>query len=128
MATIFALAKLAESRDDTTGAHLERVQSFCRLLSENLALQPYYNVRIDPVFIENIYRASPLHDIGKVGIPDSILLKPGKLTPDEFATMKTHAQIGADIMSGGSSELFTVAAVVEETPPWSYQRSPPCVS
>jgi putative two-component system response regulator len=95
MSTIFALAKLSESRDDDTGRHLERVQVFCRMLSEKLYKLPgYCSVEIGS-FIENITQASPLHDIGKVGIPDAILLKPGKLTSDEFDQMKTHTVIGA---------------------------------
>ncbi len=94
VATIVALAKLAESRDDDTGKHIERVQIFCRLLAEKLAESPAFRDRIDPAFVENIFYAAPLHDVGKVGISDSILLKPGKLTPDEFEIMKTHSMIG----------------------------------
>jgi len=94
MATIFALVKIAESRDDDTGAHIERTASFCRLLAEKVQELPQYASVIDEEYLHTIYRASPLHDIGKVGIPDLILLKPGKLTPDEFAIMKTHVEIG----------------------------------
>ena len=94
MATIFALVKLAESRDDETGAHIERTAGFCRLLSEKAREISKYREIIDDEFISTIYRASPLHDIGKVGISDLILLKPGKLTPEEFAIMKTHVEIG----------------------------------
>jgi response regulator RpfG family c-di-GMP phosphodiesterase len=95
-AVILALAKLAENRDPETGAHLERVQSYCRLLSEALARTPKYAAQITPAFVANIYRSAPLHDIGKVGIPDRILLKPGKLTPEEFDVMKTHTTIGGN--------------------------------
>jgi putative two-component system response regulator len=95
IATVFALAKLAESRDDETGDHLERVRELCRLIAERLAVMPGYHSVIDQEFVENIYHASPLHDIGKVGIPDYILLKPGKLTPEEFDIMKQHTVIGA---------------------------------
>ncbi len=94
MATIFALVKLAESRDDETGAHIERTASFCRLLAQKARAHPCYQAMIDDEYIATIYRASPLHDIGKVGISDLILLKPGKLTPEEFAIMKTHVEIG----------------------------------
>ncbi len=94
MATIFALVKLAESRDDETGAHIERTASFCRLLAEKARAKEPYRQAIDDDYVATIYRASPLHDIGKVGISDLILLKPGKLTPDEFAIMKTHVEIG----------------------------------
>jgi putative two-component system response regulator len=97
-ATILALAKLAESRDDDTGKHLERVQVLCWFLAEKLAEVPDYRGTIDNKFIDNIYHASPLHDIGKVGIPDRILLKPGKLDPDEFDLMKQHSIIGAQTL------------------------------
>ena len=94
IATIFALVKHAESRDDETGAHIERTASFCRLLAEKARTLPQYSSYITDEYIATIYRASPLHDIGKVGISDLILLKPGKLTPEEFAIMKTHVEIG----------------------------------
>jgi putative two-component system response regulator len=95
MATIFALAKLAESRDGETGKHIERVQLYCKLLAATLAEQPGYSGRIEESFIENIFLASPLHDIGKVAIRDHILLKQGELTPDEFEEMKMHTTLGA---------------------------------
>ncbi len=94
IATIIALAKLAESRDDETGRHIERVQIFCRLLAEELAPQPRYTAEITPEFVNNLFYAAPLHDVGKVGIPDAILLKPGRLTPEEFEVMKNHTLIG----------------------------------
>ena len=96
MAMIFALAKLAESRDDDSGLHLERIQAFCKKLAEGLSHHARSGGQVDPKFIENIFYASPLHDIGKVAIPDSIVLKPGKLTPEEFDIMKTHAALGAE--------------------------------
>lgn len=99
MATIFALVKLSESRDDDTGAHIERTSSLCRLIAERLRVLPHYADIINDTYIDNIYKASPLHDIGKVGIPDAILLKPGKLTPPEFEIMKTHTIIGFDTLS-----------------------------
>lgn len=99
MATIFALAKLAESRDDDTGKHIERVQLYCRLLAERLSETSAFQQEVTPNFIENIYLASPLHDIGKVAIADSILLKPGKLTVPEFETMKSHTLIGSKTLA-----------------------------
>ena len=99
MATIFALVKLSESRDDDTGAHIERTSSLCRLIAERLRMLPHYAGIINETYINNIYKASPLHDIGKVGIPDAILLKPGKLTPPEFEIMKTHTIIGFNTLS-----------------------------
>jgi putative two-component system response regulator len=98
MATIFALAKLAESRDGETGRHIERVQLYCKLLAATLAEQPSYVGRIEESFIENIFLASPLHDIGKVAIRDHILLKRGELTPDEFEEMKMHTTFGAQTL------------------------------
>lgn len=95
---IFAMAKLAEYRDNETGNHLERVQEFCKLLATQLYHNSPYAKLIDEKFITNIYHASPLHDIGKVAIPDHILLKPDKLTFDEFEIMKTHATIGASYL------------------------------
>lgn len=98
MNTILALSKLAESRDDDTGKHLERVQAFCRILAAELRVSSPYASQINDTFINDLANASPLHDVGKVGIPDAILLKPGKLTPDEFAVMKTHTTIGAQTL------------------------------
>ena len=95
---IFALARLAESRDPDTGAHLERVQSYSRILAQNLATRPKFRHAIDAEFIRLIYLTSPLHDIGKVGVPDSVLLKQGKLTLDEFEIMKAHTLIGAETL------------------------------
>jgi putative two-component system response regulator len=98
LGTIFAIAKLAEVRDDETGTHLERVQAFCRLMAVGFSAHPKYKTTVDGAWIANIVHASPLHDIGKVAIPDRILLKPGPLTPDEFAIMKTHATLGAQTL------------------------------
>ena len=91
----YTLARLAESRDPETGEHLDRIQGYTRLLVTDLAKNSCYANQIDTTFIDEICRSSVLHDIGKVGIPDRILLKPGRLTPDEYEIMKTHAQIGA---------------------------------
>ena len=95
---IFALARLAESRDSETGEHLERVRNYSRLLAQHLCQHPDFRNRIDTSFIRLIYSTSPLHDIGKVGIPDNVLLKPGKLTKEEFAIMQRHTTIGAETL------------------------------
>ncbi len=92
--TIFALAELAESRDNDTGDHLLRIREYVKILSDRLSRIPAYEREINREFRENIYHMSVLHDIGKVGIPDKILLKPGRLTSEEFDLMKTHARIG----------------------------------
>ncbi|MGE9290387.1 MAG: HD domain-containing phosphohydrolase [Puniceicoccales bacterium] len=98
MAMIFAMAKLSESRDLETGKHMERIQNFCQILSFALRDDPEYGRQIDEDFLKNIVVTSPLHDIGKVGIEDAILLKPGKLTPEEFDIMKRHSVIGAETL------------------------------
>jgi putative two-component system response regulator len=93
--TIFAMAKLAETRDPETGAHLERVQYYCKLLATHLQKNASCGAMMDGQFTHLIYQTSPLHDIGKVAIPDSILLKPGSLSVEEFEIMKTHTVLGA---------------------------------
>ena len=99
---IFAMAKLAESRDPETGAHLERVRSYSRLIAQQLAHVPEFHHHLDGEFIRLIYLTSPLHDIGKVGIPDSVLLKPGRLSDREFEIMKTHTTIGAETLEAAA--------------------------
>jgi putative two-component system response regulator len=94
-AATFALAKLAESRDPETGQHLERIRAYSWILARELAGA---DEEIESSFIENIYLTSPLHDIGKVGIPDSVLLKPDSLTNREFEMMKTHTTLGAETL------------------------------
>ena len=96
--TIFAMAKLAESRDPETGEHLLRIREYVKIICQRLCLLPKYTTIIDNNYVENICAASPLHDIGKVGVPDSILLKPGKLTKEEFDEMKVHTIIGAETL------------------------------
>lgn len=95
---VFTLAKLAESRDCETGAHLERMREYSRILAEHLSKTQRYADEIDADYVQTIYLTSPLHDIGKVGIPDHILLKPGKLTAEEFEVMKQHALIGSQTL------------------------------
>jgi putative two-component system response regulator len=102
---IFALAKLAESRDPETGAHLERVRTYCKIIATELSLVPKFGGRIDDEFVRLIYLTSPLHDIGKVGIPDSVLLKPGRLSDREFEAMKLHAEIGAQTLDAALQEF-----------------------
>ncbi len=93
---IFALAKLAESRDSDTGEHLERIAAYCRVLGEQLRVS---TPELTDQWILNLQLASSLHDIGKVGIPDAVLLKPGKLTPEERAVIERHPAIGAEALS-----------------------------
>ena len=96
---IRALASLAETRDDDTGNHLLRTQHYVKLLAIRLAHHPRFAAFLTPETIEMLYKSAPLHDIGKVGIPDRILLNPGKLTPDEFEIMKTHTTLGGDAIA-----------------------------
>jgi putative two-component system response regulator len=95
---IFAMAKLAESRDPETGAHLERVQRYARALTQQLRRAGRFAGQIDDEFIRLIYLTSPLHDIGKVGIPDCVLLKPGRLSDHEFEMMKAHTTLGGQTL------------------------------
>lgn len=99
IATIHALVKLSESRDDETGEHIVRTLQYCRFLAEKLWEMGAHPGEIDHDFIDSIAQASPLHDIGKVGIPDAVLLKPGKLSKEEFEIMKTHTTIGYQTLS-----------------------------
>lgn len=96
---IFALAKLADCRDETTGNHLIRVSNYSKVLAETLFNTPYAPKELDSTLINNIHQTSPLHDIGKVAIPDSILLKQSKLTKEEFAIMQTHTRKGFDTLN-----------------------------
>lgn len=98
LGAIFAMSKLAESKDPETGTHLERMREYARAIAQQLARTDRYASQVDDEFIRNIYVASPLHDIGKVGVPDQILLKPGKLTDEEWVQMRKHTVIGADIL------------------------------
>jgi len=94
--SIHALARLAETRDPETGNHLKRTQGYVRALAQRLKDHPRFSAHLDERRIEMLTKSAPLHDIGKVGIPDHVLLKPGKLTAAEWEVMKTHAVIGAE--------------------------------
>jgi HD-GYP domain-containing protein (c-di-GMP phosphodiesterase class II) len=92
--TILALASLAQTRDNETGMHIRRTQYYVKALAEQLQQHPDFKTHLTDESIDLMFKSAPLHDIGKVGIPDAILLKPGKLTDDEFVIMKTHAELG----------------------------------
>lgn len=92
--TIMAMASLAETRDSDTGNHIRRTQNYVKLLAKKLQKHPRFSHFLTEDNIELLYKSAPLHDIGKVGIPDRILLKPGKFTPEEFEIMKTHTALG----------------------------------
>lgn len=101
---VFALAKLADSRDQETGAHLERMRQYAWILADQLGREGPYASYVDQQFKDDIWRSSPLHDVGKVGIPDAILLKPGRLTPQEYEIMKRHAALGASALKEASQQ------------------------
>lgn len=101
---IMRLSKAAEYRDPETGCHIERMANYCRLIAAEMKLPAELQ--------EQIFLAAPMHDIGKVGVPDHILLKPGKLDQDEFAIMKRHAAMGGMILAGSSSKLIRMAAEI----------------
>ena len=92
--TIHTLASLAETRDSETGNHIRRTQFYVKALARRLCENPGLAAILTPRYIEMLFKSAPLHDIGKVGIPDSILLKPGRLSPEEFEIMKTHTTLG----------------------------------
>lgn len=104
---IVSLSALAESRDNETGAHILRTQEYVKALAEHMAQSSKYKPLLTPNYIELLYKSAPLHDVGKVGIPDSVLLKPGKLTDDEFAIMKDHPHIGAQALAIAEKHLGT---------------------
>jgi putative two-component system response regulator len=103
--TTQALASLAETRDNETGNHIRRTQFYVRALAEKLRERPQFAAHLNPNQVEVIFKSAPLHDIGKVGIPDRILLKPGRLDPDEFEIMKTHAVLGKEAIEHAEHQL-----------------------
>ena len=118
-ATIFAMAKLAEYRDPETGQHIERMAEYCKIIATYLRGCDRYRYYIDDNYIDCIYSAAPLHDIGKVGIVDEILNKPGKLTKEEFNEMKRHTVIGANTLKDviarhPSNELVRIGIDIAE--------------
>ncbi|MHC4124471.1 MAG: response regulator [Planctomycetota bacterium] len=115
--TVFALAKLAESRDPETGNHLERLRSYAQILGKQLARESSYKSVISERFLGDLYRSSPLHDIGKVGVADAILLKPAQLNSIEFEAMKKHTVIGenaikAAVEQGASGSFLSMGAEI----------------
>ena len=104
-AIISALCTLAEMRDNETGNHIRRTQSYVRALAQRLRSHPPYRAELDDDAIRLLYISAPLHDIGKVGIPDAILRKPGSLTPAEWQVMKRHTEYGRDAIERAALEL-----------------------
>lgn len=108
-----ALASLAETRDNETGNHIRRTQGYVEVLARHLCQSQQYHQTLDENLIDHITKAAPLHDIGKVGVPDHILLKPGKLTPEEWEIMKTHAALG-------SSAIESAMQGIEDQAPFAF--------
>ncbi len=103
--TVLAMASLAETRDNETGNHIRRTQFYVRALAEKLRDHPRFANALNEHTIKLIFKSAPLHDIGKVGIPDHILLKPGRFTPEEFEIMKTHTTLGRNAISKSEQRL-----------------------
>jgi putative two-component system response regulator len=108
--TILAMASLAETRDSDTGNHIRRTQFYVRALAEKLRDHPRFAAYLDDSVIDMLFKSAPLHDIGKVGIPDRILLKPGRFEPAEFEIMKTHTTLGRDAIEHAEKSLGTPVA------------------
>lgn len=102
---IYCLASLAETRDNETGNHIRRTQHYVKLLAKYLQDHPRFRRQIDEEFINLLFKSAPLHDIGKVGVPDRILLHPGKLLGEDWEEMKRHAQYGRDAILTAEEEL-----------------------
>ena len=107
--TILTMASLAETRDSETGNHIRRTQYYVRALAEKLKPNPRFTAFLTDANISTLFKSAPLHDIGKVAIPDRILLKPGKFTPDEFEIMKTLTTLGWDAINNAERMLGTQA-------------------
>ena len=122
---IRALAHLAELRDPETGNHILRTSGYVRLLATGLQHHPKFSAALSKRQIDLLARSAPLHDIGKVGIPDHILLKPGKLTPDEWAVMQTHAKLGSDAIEQAEHDIeipLAFLTVAKEIAHWHHEK------
>ncbi|MDD2290812.1 MAG: two-component system response regulator [Aliarcobacter sp.] len=103
--TIFAMASLAETRDNETGNHIRRTRTYVKILALKLQNHPKFKDFLTDEMIDTLFKSAPLHDIGKIGIPDYILLKKGKLTPEEFEIMKTHTTLGKQAIEHAENQL-----------------------
>ena len=123
--SIRALAHLAETRDPETGNHILRTQGYVQLLAKKLRYHPRFVATLTERYIDLISRSAPLHDIGKVGIPDHILLKPGKLTAEEWAIMQTHAKLGSDAIERAESDIempLPFLSLAKEIAHWHHEK------
>ena len=102
---IITMADLVESRDSDTGAHVQKTAAYVKIIAEGLKHKGYYAEKLTPKFMADVVRSAPLHDVGKINIPDVVLNKPGKLTDEEYAIMKTHTTAGKKIMEHAISTV-----------------------
>lgn len=102
---IITMADMVESRDSDTGAHVQKTAAYVKIIVEGLKKKGYYAQKITPKFMSDVVRSAPLHDVGKINIPDGVLNKPGKLTDEEFAIMKTHTTAGKKILENAISTV-----------------------
>jgi putative two-component system response regulator len=124
-ASILALGFLAETRDLETGDHIRRTQQFVHALAVRLSGHPRFAAQLDEKRIRLLTKSAPLHDIGKVGIPDAILLKPGPLTPEEWTIMQTHARLGAEAIEKTEATVrqpIAFLSVAKEIARWHHER------
>ncbi|MGL6048415.1 MAG: response regulator, partial [Aeromonas salmonicida] len=123
--SIRALAHLAEIRDPETGNHILRTQGYVRLLANALASHPRFIDTLTPRYIDLLSRSAPLHDIGKVGIPDHVLLKPAKLTIEEWEVMRTHAKLGSDAIEEAERDIeqpLAFLTLAKEIAHWHHEK------
>jgi putative two-component system response regulator len=125
LVSIRALAHLAETRDPETGNHILRTQGYVHQLATALQRHPRFSAVLTPRYIDLLTKSAPLHDIGKVGVPDAILRKPGPLTPEEWAVMKTHAEIGAEAIERAEADIETPVeflVLAKEIAHWHHEK------
>lgn len=125
LVSIRALAHLAETRDPDTGNHILRTQNYVRALALRLRHHPRFSATLDTHTVDMLTKSAPLHDIGKVGIPDSILQKPGPLTPDEWEIMKTHSRLGSDAIERAEVDVEQPVAflsLAKEIAHWHHEK------
>ncbi|MGK2952515.1 MAG: response regulator [Thiobacillus sp.] len=125
LVSIRALAHLAETRDPETGNHILRTQNYVRALALRLRQHPRFSAVLDSRTIDLLTKSAPLHDIGKVGIPDSILQKPGPLTPDEWVIMKTHSRLGSDAIEKAEADVaqpIDFLVLAKEIAHWHHEK------
>jgi putative two-component system response regulator len=123
--SIRALAHLAEIRDPETGNHIRRTQGYVQRLATRLREHPRFAATLNEHYIDLLVRSAPLHDIGKVGIPDHILLKPGKLNADEWAIMQTHAKLGSAAIEEAERDIqmpLAFLSVAKEIAHWHHEK------